>query len=165
MTGKGPIMPRISQSGAWLAALSLSAALVATAAAAPIHRAQYEIYNDQQSAPRDEHPASDQQTVANQQTPSELQSHGRQQSDQPQANEQSPSAKQQNSEQAAPEQPNAFVSEEPIEPQDVAQAPQGKQAEQTSPEQTSEQTSEPPVSQTQQAAPSAETESGEEYEP
>jgi hypothetical protein len=137
MTGKGPIMPRISQSGAWLAALSLSAALVATAAAAPIHRAQYEIYNDQQSAPRDEHPASDQQTVA----------------------------KQQNSEQAAPEQPNAFVSEEPIEPQDVAQAPQGEQAEQASPEQTSEQTSEPPVSQTQQAAPSAETESGEEYEP
>jgi len=124
-----------------VAVLTLTSALVAYAASAsPIHRVQYEVYNDQQSAPRE--PASDLQTVANQQTPSELQSHGTQQhSDQPSS---------------TPQQPNAFVSGKSNEPQDVAQTePQSGAQEQKS--------SEPPGS--QQAPSSPETKSGEDDDP
>ena len=158
-------MSHISQSSRVLAALTLTSALVSYAASAsPIQRAQYEVYNDQQSAPRD-----DQETVANQQTPSELQSHGAQHQssqDQPQANEQ-PAAGEPKSEQAAtpppaPEQPSAFVSEKSNEPQDVVQAPQGEQSEQKSPEQKSD---EQVAGQTEQAPPSTETKSGEDDDP
>ena len=169
-------MLHTSQLGALLATLTLSAAfIVCTASALPIH-VQYEVYNDQQAAPRDQQPASDLQTVASQQTPSELQSHGaphQSSQDQPQANEQ-PASSEQKGEQASappptPEQPNAFVSGKSDEPQDVAQTEpqsseqsnaQGEPAEQKSPEQKSE----PPASQSQQAPPT-ETKSGEEYDP
>ena len=153
-----------------LATLTLSAAFVACAASAsPIHRVQYEVYNDQQAAPRDQQPAGDQQTVANQQTPSELQSHGAQHQssqDQPQANEQ-PSSEQKG-EQAAtppspPEQPNVFVSGKSNEPQDVAQTePQSGEQSNGQGEQEQKSAESP---QSQPAAPSTETKSGEDVRP
>ena len=159
-------MKYASHSGALLAALSLSAAFLACPAlAAPLHRVQYEAYNDQQTAPRDGQPASDLQVVANQQTPSELQSQGNPQSDQP--SDSQPSSSEQKSEQAIapqspPEQPNAFVSGKSSEPQDVAQTEPQSSAQSKAQDEPEQKSSE---SQTQQAAPSTEPKSGDDDEP
>ncbi len=153
------------------ATLTVPMAFVAYAASAsPILSVQYEVYNDQQAAPRDRQPASDLQTVANQQTPSELQSHGAQQ----RASQDQPASSEQKGEQAsappsAPEQPNAFVSGKSNEPQDVAQGDaQSKQSSDEQPgpppeQKSPDRKSEPP--QTRQAPPATETKSGEDNDP
>src|SRR5689334_13953292 len=159
-------MPRISHSH-WLATLTLPAAFLACAAsAAPLHRVQYEVYNDQQTAPRDGQPASDLQILANQQTPSELQSHGNpQQSDQP--SDRQPSSSEQKSEQASepqspPEQQqNAFVSGKSNEPQDVAQTEAQSSEQSKAQDEPEQKSSESPA---QQAAPPTEPKSGEDDE-
>ena len=160
-----------------LSTLGLSISAIAFAASAPpagFQRAQYEVYEepsapsaqqttgeqswhlDQQSAPRE--PASDLQTVANQQTPSELQSHSDQEK-----------SEQASAPPSAGEQPNAFVSGKSNEPQDVAQTEaqsreqSSAQGEQASPSQ--EQKSEQPAAENQQAPPPAETKSGEDEDP
>ena len=151
----------------WLATLTLStsvAILAHAAAAASIHRAQYEVYNDQQTTPRE--PASDQQTVASQETPSELQPRDpQQQSGQPSASP--PSSYEQKGEQAAapqspPEQPNAFVSGKSDEPQDVAQT-EPQSSEQSKAQGKEEQKSSEPSQ--SQPTPSSETKPGENGEP
>ena len=156
-----------------LSTLGLSISAIAFAASAPpagFQRVQYEVYeepsapsgqqttgeqsqhHDQQAAPRDEQPASDLQTVGNQQTPSELQSHSEQEK-----------SEQASAPPSGPEQPNAFVSGQPYEPQEVAQT-EPQSSEQSNAEgQQKQEFSEPPPS--QQATPSTETKSGEEEEP
>jgi hypothetical protein len=166
--------------------LAVSAGFVTYAAATPLQRVQYEVYNDQQAAPRDGQPASDLQVVANQQTPSELQSHGAQHEGQPSAGEQpspgeqkseqaassppsneQPASGEQKSEQAAApppasEQPNAFVSEKSNEPQDVAQSERQSSEQSKAQGQEEQKSSE---QQSQPAAPATETKSGEDEEP
>jgi len=156
-----------------LSTLALSISAIAYAASAPpagFQRVQYEIYeepsapsgqqttgeqvqhHDQQAAPRDQQPASDQQTVGNRQTPSELQSHGGQQKSEQAAAPPS-----------APEQPNAFVSGKSNEPQDVAQTEPQSSGQSNAQGQQEQKSAVPP--QTQRAAPSPETRSGEDDAP
>lgn len=163
-------MSLISQSSTVLAALTLTSALVVHAAtASPIHRVQYDVHDGQQAAPRD-----DQETVANQQTPSELQSRGARHGDRSSANEQPSSGEQQNGEQAAapppaPGQPNAFVSEKDGEPQNVVQTePQSSEQSAVRGEQASppaERNSEQPGAGSQQDQPPTETRSGDDGGP
>jgi len=149
-----------------IAALALSAVFVACgASASSIQRVQYEVYNDQQAAPREQQPASDQQTVANQLTPSELQSHGaphQSSQDGPQANEQPPSSEQASAPPAS-EEPSAFVSGKSGEPQDVAQTEAQSSPQSGAVGEQEQGSSEPP--QSQPAPSSTETKSGEDDEP